>query len=101
MSGYSEDEDRSFYIIHLERNLIVDKEYLVTIPFTSLVAQNRLSGLYLSSYKKEDGSTKYLATTQFQKDDASQAFPCFDEPSSAFRATFNVKIGRKEADFHR
>lgn len=72
----------------------------MTIPFTSKVATDRLDGLYLSSYKDENGATKYLATTQFQKDDASRAFPCFDEPSTAFRATFNVKVGRKE-EYHR
>jgi len=101
VTGYTEDEEKSFYIIHLGSNLVVNGEYLLTIPFTALVGQNRLSGLYLSSYQAEDGSIKYLATTQFQKDDAQRAFPCFDEPSTAFRATFNVTIGRKAVGFHR
>ncbi|CAL8096507.1 unnamed protein product [Orchesella dallaii] len=100
VTGHSVDEDRSFYVIHLGSNLEADGEYILTIPFTSLVATNRLSGLYLSTYQAEDGSTKNLATTQFQKDDAQRAFPCFDEPSTAFRATFNVTIGRKADGFH-
>ena len=44
------------------------------------ILNNELNGFYRSSYKDEDGNTKYLAVTDFQKPDARKAFPCLDEP---------------------
>jgi len=49
------------------------------------ILNDRLLGFYRSQYK-QNGKTKYLATTQFEAADARRAFPCWDEPKT--------KIGR-------
>ncbi|KAJ3322374.1 Aminopeptidase 2 mitochondrial [Boothiomyces sp. JEL0866] len=49
-----------------------------------------MKGFYRSSYLGEDGSKKYLVTTQFEAADARRAFPCWDEPNR--KATFDVQL---------
>lgn len=48
-----------------------------------------MAGFYRSSYK-ENGETKYIASTQMEPTDARRAFPCFDEP--ALKAKFTVTL---------
>jgi aminopeptidase 2 len=57
--------------------------------FTGTLNDN-MAGFYRSSYNGEDGSTKYLATTQMEPTDARRAFPCFDEP--ALKAQFTITL---------
>ncbi|KAI9270229.1 peptidase family M1-domain-containing protein [Helicostylum pulchrum] len=54
------------------------------------VLNDHMSGFYRSSFKNSNGSTSYLATTQFEATDARRAFPCWDEPS--LKATFDVTL---------
>lgn len=49
-----------------------------------------MAGFYRSTYKRDDGSTGTLATTQMEATDARRAFPCFDEPS--LKAKFTVTL---------
>lgn len=49
-----------------------------------------MAGFYRSSYEGQDGSKKYLATSQMEPTDARRAFPCFDEP--ALKAQFTVTL---------
>ncbi|KAF3934015.1 Laeverin [Dactylella cylindrospora] len=59
------------------------------IKYTGILNDN-MAGFYRSSYKAEDGTTKYLATTQMEPTDCRKAFPSFDEP--ALKATFDITL---------
>ncbi|KFM56599.1 Aminopeptidase N, partial [Stegodyphus mimosarum] len=85
----SEDLERQFYILHLKGKLRTGQSYEVYMEFLGCL-NDQLAGFYRSSYKDEEGQTRWLATTQFQATDARRAFPCFDEP--ALKATFNITI---------
>ena len=54
------------------------------------VLNDQLRGFYRSSYAAPDGTTRHLATTQFEATDARRAFPCWDEPSA--KAVFEVTL---------
>ena len=60
----------------------------ISLVFTGIISQG-LRGLYRSTYVL-NGTTKYIATTQFEATDARRAFPCFDEPSH--KAVFDVSL---------
>ncbi len=61
---------------------------LIEIDFIGEL-NDRLLGFYRSQYK-QNGKTKYLATSQFEASDARRAFPCWDEPKA--KATFDISI---------
>ncbi|KAK7208464.1 peptidase family M1-domain-containing protein [Myxozyma melibiosi] len=61
----------------------------LTIDFTGIL-NDKMAGFYRSSYTAEDGSTKYMATTQMEPTDCRRAFPCFDEP--ALKATYAITL---------
>ena len=56
------------------------------------ILNDQLHGFYLSTYPALDGTTKRMATTQFEATDARRCFPCWDEPAAkaTFRATMIV-----------
>jgi len=60
----------------------------ISLDFQGIL-NDRLLGFYRSQYK-QNGKTKYLATTQFEAADARRAFPCWDEPKA--KATFDISI---------
>ncbi|GKS67782.1 leucyl aminopeptidase [Nitrosarchaeum sp.] len=62
--------------------------FFIDIEFTGEL-NDRLLGFYRSQYK-QNGKTKYLATTQFEAADARRAFPCWDEPDA--KATFDISV---------
>jgi puromycin-sensitive aminopeptidase len=61
----------------------------VSLTFAGTL-NDQLRGFYRSQYTAIDGTTKHLATTQFEATDARRAFPCWDEPS--VKATFEVTL---------
>ena len=84
--GHSYDKERQFYIISLGQEL-EQTEVKLSISWTGNLNEE-LAGFYRSSYTDQEGTKKYLATTQFEPTDARRAFPCFDEP--AMKAIFRV-----------
>ena len=76
-----------FYVISTSEPL---SSQFITIQLNfSYKLVDGLSGFYRSSYTT-NGTTAYLATTQFEPTDARRAFPCFDEP--AFKANFTIHV---------
>ncbi len=51
---------------------------------------DKLRGLYRSTFTGDDGHERTLAVTQFEATDARRAFPCWDEP--AFKAVFRLTL---------
>jgi len=64
-------------------------EYRLRLRFHGKL-NDKLRGFYRSSYRDSNGTTKYLAATQFEATDARRAFPCWDEP--AFKAVFSITL---------
>ncbi|XP_071548249.1 aminopeptidase N-like isoform X2 [Panulirus ornatus] len=85
------DNERQFYVAHLEQELQPGHKYLLSMEFLGYL-NDQLHGFYRSSYRDTDGTDKMLAVTQFQATDARRAFPCFDEPG--LKATFEVYLAR-------
>ena len=77
-----------FYVIVMNEDLPAGQSIVITLNFNYNITDG-LSGFYRSSYTT-NGTTAYLANTQFEPTDARRAFPCFDEP--AFKANFTIHI---------
>ncbi|KAF4526911.1 hypothetical protein B566_EDAN008354, partial [Ephemera danica] len=93
INEHAYETDTNFYIIRLAEPLKAGATYMLEIPYKAQLAAS-LSGYYRSSYKdKTTGTTKWMATTQFEPIDARRAFPCFDEP--AMKARFQVSLIRQ------
>ncbi|KAH9512380.1 hypothetical protein Btru_039357 [Bulinus truncatus] len=91
ITGYDVDDQRQFLIFKLDKATQVNKTYIIEMSYSSKIT-NTLVGLYYTSYKRDDNTTVYLATTSFQPTDARKVFPCFDEP--AMKSTFNLTLVR-------
>ncbi|KAI1721799.1 peptidase family m1 domain-containing protein [Ditylenchus destructor] len=76
-------------VLILNRQLEAGREYYIWVSYSGLIG-DRIFGLYTSSYDTNDGTTKYLATTQMEPTGARLMVPCFDEPS--FKAIWRVRI---------
>ena len=67
----------------------VEGEIEVSMTFSGTL-NDRLHGFYRSTFLDDAGSTRTIATTQFEATDARRAFPCFDEPD--LKATFSITL---------
>ena len=77
-----------FWVVPLEEALPATGKYKLQFSFNGILT-GRLSGLYKSTYKR-DNETIGLVATQFQSISARKCFPSFDEPS--FRPTFHLTV---------
>ncbi len=60
----------------------------LTLSFRGIL-NDHMRGFYKSRYHV-DGTERFMATTQFEANDARRCIPCFDEP--AMKATFQVSL---------
>ncbi|KAJ8960565.1 hypothetical protein NQ318_013854 [Aromia moschata] len=88
--NYSVNSTTDILTITYLDGLVVGTQYDLNIWYTSRLSDSDMYGFYKSSYEDLNGTTRYLATTQFQTTYARRAFPCWDEP--AFKANFSVHI---------
>ncbi|KAH7235684.1 peptidase family M1-domain-containing protein [Fusarium tricinctum] len=83
------NKDTQTTTITFDKTIPAGQKARLTQRFTGTLNDD-MAGFYRSSYKDEQGNTKYMATTQFEATDARRAFPCLDEP--ALKATFTVTL---------
>ncbi|XP_062123709.1 aminopeptidase N [Drosophila sulfurigaster albostrigata] len=87
---FTQDTDREFLSFYAnDLTFTAGTTWLLTINYQGNLRTDN-GGFYLSTYTDEEGTTKYLATTQFESTDARHAFPCYDEPAK--RANFTITI---------
>lgn len=55
----SSEDDKNFLIIILKKTMVINQKYLVYIKYTGKYG-SYFDGLYLSSYKNDEGKTKYV-----------------------------------------
>lgn len=82
------NKDAQTATIKLNQAIAAGSNAQLKLTFTGILNDN-MAGFYRSSYK-ENGETKYIASTQMEPTDARRAFPCFDEP--ALKAKFTVTL---------
>ena len=62
--------------------------HTLTFDYTGKIEQEA-RGLFAQDYRRADGTTATMLSTQFESIDARRMFPCWDEPS--FRAVFRLR----------
>ncbi|KAL8942055.1 MAG: hypothetical protein Q9216_001867, partial [Gyalolechia sp. 2 TL-2023] len=82
------NEDAQVTTISFDRSIPAGSRAQLIQTFTGQL-NDKMAGFYRSSYK-QNGTTKYLATTQMEPTDARRAFPCFDEP--ALKAQYTITL---------
>ncbi|KAE8844596.1 hypothetical protein P3342_002106 [Pyrenophora teres f. teres] len=83
------DKDAQTTKVSFDQSISSGTKAQLTLAFSGILNDN-MAGFYRSSFKADDGSTTYMATTQMEPTDARRAFPCFDEP--ALKAKFTVTL---------
>lgn len=88
VSSTEHDEKRQEIKFTAAKELKQGTHATIEIDYVGIL-NDQMAGFYRSSYKDDNGNTKYLATTQFEATDARRAFPSFDEPllKSVFEVT--------------
>lgn len=72
--AFSQNETLEFLVIQPTQQLTVGQEYSVQISYNGSLRDDSL-GFYRSSYLDSQGDRVWLATTQFQANNARHAFP--------------------------
>ncbi|KAK4880866.1 hypothetical protein RN001_004185 [Aquatica leii] len=86
------DESKNFFTIHLSGSVKRGEKWNVSFGFFSGLLTDTKKGFYLVKYNDVSNEEKYATVTEFERINARQAFPCFDEP--ALKATFIVNLIR-------
>ncbi|MCP4356636.1 MAG: M1 family metallopeptidase [Chloroflexi bacterium] len=84
--SFSMNASRQEVVISLPES--VPGRFIVTLDYYGAI-NDQYAGLYRSRYEV-DGRIRYMASTQFQANDARRAFPCFDHPGQ--KATFDIEL---------
>ncbi|KAL2911705.1 Aminopeptidase 2 mitochondrial [Polyrhizophydium stewartii] len=88
--------DEQYFVVHLA-SAIPAGSYRLHVAFAGEL-KDVLEGFYRSRYtNRKDGTTEFLATTQFEPVHARRAFPCLDEPAK--KAVFAISIAA-EKQYH-
>lgn len=82
------DNEKQQVHIHWPTQLSPD-HYIISIDYLGHL-NDKMCGFYRSAYTSIDGTSKFMAVTQFEATDARRALPCWDEP--AFKAVFDVTL---------
>ncbi|XP_076675141.1 uncharacterized protein LOC143372620 isoform X2 [Andrena cerasifolii] len=88
IANMSIDEKYDFFTIELDQDLQLRDIVTIKIHYTGNLNEE-MRGFYRSSYKDNDGKTRWLAATHLEPVAARKVFPCFDEP--ALKATFIIE----------
>lgn len=89
VKSISYDKEKQTATFELPSVLKKDTVAHLSLTFSGIL-NDKMAGFYRSSYTDDAGTTKYLATTQFEPTDCRQAFPSFDEP--ALKAQFAISL---------
>ncbi|XP_071443368.1 uncharacterized protein [Hetaerina americana] len=84
-------KDRDLLVVESKMILSENGTYALYMEFEGKLNRNN-AGFYRSSYLDSEGKLQWLATTQFESQNARMAFPCFDEPK--LKANFSISIAR-------
>ena len=63
--------------------------HVLAIQYAGTIGESP-AGLFVQDYRRRDGTTARMLSTQFEATDARRMFPSWDEP--AFRATFQLTV---------
>jgi hypothetical protein len=83
------DAESETLSVALGEPLRVGAGYWLRLRFRGELGDD-LAGFYRSRYTDAGGGQRFIATTQFEAEDARKAFPCFDEP--ALKANFSIEL---------
>ncbi|KAI9818054.1 MAG: Aminopeptidase 2 mitochondrial [Pycnora praestabilis] len=83
------NKDTQTTTISLGKTIPAGRKVQLTQSFTGTLNDN-MAGFYRSSWKDNDGKTKWIASTQMEATDARRALPSFDEP--ALKSTFTITL---------
>ena len=85
----SHNEDTQTTMVAFEKVIPAGSKAQLVQTFTGYL-NDKMAGFYRSTYKGDDGSDEFIATSQMEPTDARRAFPCFDEP--ALKALFTITL---------
>lgn len=71
---WHQNETLEFLFITPDQQLMQGEEYLVSVRYNGTMRDNGL-GVYYAWYVNHEGTTRWLASTQFQATEARHAFP--------------------------